>query len=251
LDKYISKFSLNDIINLESQDLQFLSLQNAWKKISVKSKNKIIDQNLFLLLILQNWLVSYQIAWSWENRREEFSQKIVQDREIISQILWDKKDNIDRRYNFLTTSKYNKRIYNIKKSRLIRFNKILETIDWQDDKFFLNHYQDMNWLLMNISQIMDRPPDSKTITFTVKMFWYGSRIIFEKIIYYPIQIKIPIDSRLKKIYEINTGKKLLNNIQDKKSIMKYFEDLSKKHNIPALHLDSILWIDYRKNHIKK
>ncbi|MFZ2150997.1 MAG: N-glycosylase/DNA lyase [Candidatus Absconditicoccaceae bacterium] len=250
MDKYISKFSLKDIIYLESQDLQFLSLQNAWKNISEKSTNKITDQNLFLFLILQNGLVSYQIAGSGENRREEFSQKIVQDREMISKTLLNN-NNIDRRYEFLTTSKYNKRIYNIKKSRLVRFNKFLEELDWDDDKFFLNYYQNMNGLLSKISQIMDRPADSKTLTFTVKMFGYGSRIIFEKIVYYPHQIKIPIDSRLKKIYEINTGKKLLNNIADKKLIGKYFEDLSKKHNIPALHLDSILWIDYWKNHIQK
>lgn len=251
MDKYISQFSLKDIIYLESQDLQFLSLQNAWKKISEKSTNKIIDQNLFLFLILQNWLISYQIAWSGENRREEFSQKISKDRNKISQYLIKNKDNTDRRYNFLTTSQYNKRIYNIKKSRLIRFNKFLEELDWQDNKFFLNYYQNMNWLLSNISQIMERPSDSKTLTFTTKMFWYWARIVFSKIIYYPPQIKIPIDSRLKKIYEINTGKKLSNNIKDKKLISKYFEDLSKKHNISALHLDSILWIDYRKNHIQK
>ena len=250
MDKYISQFSLKDIIKLESQDLQFLSLQNAWKKISAKSINKKIDQNLFLFLILQNWLVSYQIAWSWENRREEFSQKIIKDRNKISKNLINKNNNIDRRYDFLTTSKYNKRIYNIKKSRLIRFDKFLEELDWQDDKFFLNYYQNMNWLLNKISQIMDRPSDSKTLTFTVKMFWYWARIVFDKIIHYPQNISIPIDSRLKKIYEINTGKKLLNKAEDKKLVVRYFEDLSQKHNIPALHLDSILRIDYWKK-IKK
>jgi len=246
LEKYISKFSLDDIINLESRDLQFLSLQNARKNISLKSTDKAIDKNLFLFLILQNWLVSYQIAWSWENRREEFSQKIVQDRDKISKNLIKNKNNIDRRYDFLTTSKYNKRIYNIKKSRLVRFNKILENIERKDQNIFLNYYQDMNWLLEKISEIMARPSDSKTITFTIKMFGYWSRIVFEKIISYPHNIKIPIDSRLKKIYEINTGKKLRNNVEDKKLIIKYFADISKKYKISPLHLDSILRIDYRK-----
>jgi len=250
LDSYISKFSLNDIIKLESQDLQFLSLQNAWKNISTKSTNKIIDQNLFLFLILQNWLISYQIAWSWEKRREEFSQKIIKDRNKISKNLINKKDNIDRRYDFLITSKYNKRIYNIKKSRLIRFNKFLEEIDRKDPNFFSDYYQDMNWLLNKISQVMDRPIDSKTLTFSIKMFGYWARIVFEKIIYYPPQIKIPIDSRLKKIYQLNTGKKTSNKIEDKKLIIKYFERLSTKHNIPPLHLDSILRISYRNKKTK-
>lgn len=246
MDKYISDFSLKDIIDLESKDPQFLSLQKAWNKISDKSKDKILNQNLFLFLILQNWLISYQIAWSWENRREEFSQKLVQDRNIISRNLSAQKDNINRRYDFLTTSKYNKRIYNIKKSRLVRFNKFLEELNRKDKTFFLNHYKNMEWLLHQISEIMDRPKYSKTLTFTIKMFWYWARIVFEQLIIYPQSIAIPIDSRLKKIYEINTNKKSLNKAEDKKLIKKYFEDISQKHKIPPLHLDSILWIDYRK-----
>lgn len=253
MESYLSKFSINDIIKIESQDLQFLALQKVRKKINSNTKNKkekIINQNLFLFLILQNWLISYQIAWSWENRREEFSQKINKDRKTISKNLIQQKNNIDWRYWFLTTSQYNKRIYNIKKSRLIRFNKFLETINWEDQDLFLNHYQDMNWLLNKISQIMERPSDSKTLTFTIKMFGYWARIIFNKIIYYPGCINIPIDSRLKKIYEINTNQKLSNNIKDKKMIAKYFAELSNKYQIPPLHLDSILRIDYRKKHIK-
>lgn len=246
MDKHIAKFSLDDIIKLESQDLQFLALKNAWNQIAIRSSQATIDQNLFLFLILQNWLVSYQIAWSWENRRTEFSQKIEKDWTKISKDLINKKDNIDRRYNFLTTSKYNKRIYNIKKSRLIRFNKFLKVIDRKDENFFLNHYQNMSWLLNNISKTMDRSPDSKTMTFAIKMFWYWARIVFDKTIYYPHEIKIPIDSRLQKIYEIDTWKKLSKTAEDKKLIAKYFDSLSQKHSIPPLHLDSILRIDYRK-----
>jgi DNA-(apurinic or apyrimidinic site) lyase len=98
---------------------------------------------------------------------------------------------------------------------------------------------------------MERPRDSKTLTFTIKMFGYGARIIFKKIVYYPIDINIPIDSRLKKIYEINTNQKPSNNIKQKKMIAKYFANLSNQYKIPPLHLDSILWIDYRKKYIKK
>lgn len=246
MESYISKFSQKDILALEAQDLQFLSLQNAWEIIWKDKKNKIINQNIFLFLILQNGLISYQIAWSWENRREEFSQKIIKDWKIISQKLTKGSNNIDRRYDFLTTSRYNKRIYNIKKSRLVRFNTFLNQGDRNDENFFLNYYQDMVWLLQKISQIMARPRDSKTLTFTIKMFGYGCRIVFEHVIDYPHEISIPIDSRLQKIYKINTGKKLSNSIKDKKIIAKYFDKLSNKHKIAPLHLDSILRIAYRK-----
>lgn len=227
-----------------------MSLKNARKQINNESKHKIRNQNLFLFLILQNSLISYQIAWSWENWREEFSQKIIKNRKVISRSLINK-NNIDRRYDFLTSSKYNKRIYNIKKSRLIRFNKFLGNIDRENKTFFLNHYQNMEWLLQNISQIMNRPANSKTLTFAIKMFWYWSRIVFSKTIYYPHNIAIPIDSRLKKIYETSTNKKISNKTKDKKTLESFFNNLSQKHKIPPLHLDSILRIDYRKKYISK
>jgi len=57
LKSYLSKFSINDIIKIESQDLQFIALQKARNKIDSNTKSKkekIINQNLFLFLILQN-----------------------------------------------------------------------------------------------------------------------------------------------------------------------------------------------------
>lgn len=252
MENYISKFSIQDIIEIESKDLQFIALQKARNKIKSKTtKDKIINQNLFLFLIIQNWIISYQIAWSWEKWREEFSEKIIKERDKISDLLINNKNNIERRYNFLTTSKYNKRIYNIKKSRLIKLNKFLDNMDRNDKNIFENHYKDMEWLLTTISEIMNRPKDSKTLTFTIKMFWYWSRIVFDNIIYYPHTINIPIDSRLKKIYETNLSKKIWNKKSDLILIKKFFSQLSKKHNIAPLHLDSILRIKYRKNEIKK
>lgn len=245
---------MQDIIELESKDLQFIALKNVRNKIKLKSKNskdKIINQNLFLFLILQNWIISYQIAWSWEKRREEFSEKIIKERDKISDLLINNKNNIERRYNFLTTSKYNKRIYNIKKSRLVRLNKFLDNLSRDEESFLKNYYKDMEWLLTNISNIMQRPKDSKTLTFTIKMFWYWARIVFDEIIYYPQSITIPIDSRLKKIYETNISKKIWNKKSELILIKNFFSQLSQKYNIAPLHLDSILRIKYRKNKIKK
>lgn len=51
-----------------------------------------------------------------------------------------------------------------------------------------------------IAQIMNQKQDAKTIVFTTKMFGYGARIVFEKIIKYPFEIQIPLDSRLTRIY---------------------------------------------------
>ena len=61
----------------------------------------------------------------------------------------------------------------------------------------------MELLLDDISKIMNKSDESKTITFAVKMFGYGSRTVFAKFVKYPIDIQIPVDSRLKKIYYSN------------------------------------------------
>jgi DNA-(apurinic or apyrimidinic site) lyase len=40
------------------------------------------------------------------------------------------------------------------------------------------------------------------MVFAVKMFGYGARIVIEKFIPYPMSIGIPVDSRIRKIYEL-------------------------------------------------
>jgi N-glycosylase/DNA lyase len=72
-----------------------------------------------------------------------------------------------------------------------------------------------------------------------------------------MEISIPIDSRIKKIYLTMTpfvkGEMkgdFLHNITDTQ-IQAYFQNLSKKYNIAPLHLDSILWLDYWSKIIKK
>lgn len=57
-----------------------------------------------------------------------------------------------------------------------------------------------------------------------------------------MSINIPIDSRIKKIYTLNTNKPSSDILQ----ISKYFENLSKEFNISPLDLDTILRLDYRK-----
>jgi hypothetical protein len=46
---YLSQFSFADIIEIESKDLQFVSLKNAWENILLKSENKILAKNIFSL----------------------------------------------------------------------------------------------------------------------------------------------------------------------------------------------------------
>jgi N-glycosylase/DNA lyase len=53
---------------------------------------------------------------------------------------------------------------------------------------------------------------------------------------------LPLDSRLKNIYKKYTK----NKEYSKKDIQKFYLVLSQKLNIPPLHLDTVLWLNYDK-----
>lgn len=231
LEKYISQFSFEEILKIEESDRQFLALKKSWNQIKNKYWNEKINQNLFLFLILQNSIVSYQIAGSGENRREEFAEKILCDFEKILELFSKWESNVGRWYGFLTSSKYNKRLYNLKKNRLTKFDKFF--FEWKCEAF-MEYYNDMNSLLADVVAIMWMKHADKTMTFAIKMFGYGARIVFDKFIKYPIDIKIPVDSRIIKIWKRFDI--------DEKDIQNYLQKISEKCSIPPLHLDSLLWI---------
>lgn len=242
IDTFIQKYNIKKIKQLEKSDLQYVALKKARNNISNQ------DPDLFLYLVLQCALVGYQIAWSGENWWNEFGQKITIDRQVLKKTWNQQQDNCDWRYDFLTTSKYNKRIYNIKTKRIQKFNKILK-----NENNFYQFWNDLEKLNNTLAKTMNAKIDNKTITFATKMFGYAYEIISWQDTIYPMSINIPIDSRLKTIY-LNTanhpGEKTNQHISPgwnkEKEIQSYFQNLSQKYNIPPLHLDSILRIDYWK-----
>ena len=232
LKDFLAKYNIKKAKELEHIDPQFLALQNCRNNISNK------DENLFAFLVIQCALVSYQIAWSGELWWTEFWEKVKNDRDILLIMRNDWKSNTERWYDFLKNSKNNKRIYNIKKSRIEKINKLLET-----ERNFLQYYDKLENLNELLAKAMNTNIYSKTIVFAIKMSWYAYSIISWNDVQYPISISIPLDSRIKKIYLLNT-----NTSWDVKTldILKYFLDLSNKLGIPPLDLDTILRLDYRK-----
>ena len=248
LEKFIQQYNIDKIKELESTDPQFLALQKARK--SIWNQNP----DLFLYLVLQCALVGYQISWSGELWRWEFWNKITQDRDKLNNLRENDKSNNKRRYNFLTTSQYNKRIYNIKTNRLLKFEQILI-----HTKNFSQYQSNMIELQKQIAKTMKSKPQTKTIVFAIKMFGYACQAISKTDIAYPVYpqtISIPIDSRIKKIYFTMTPfvkGEMKGDLSDHTDtqIQTYFDHLSTKYNIAPLHLDSILWLDYRYNFYKK
>lgn len=231
LEKFLKKYNIKKAKELEHKDPQFLALKKCRNKI----KNK--DKNLFLFLVIQCSIVSYQIAWSGELWRTEFGEKVQNDWDILLYTRNNNQSNTERRFNFLKSSKNNKRIYNIKKSRIEKLNKLLLT-----EKDFSKYQNKLEILNEILAKTMWTKLYSKTIVFAIKMFGYAHRIISGNDTKYPQSINIPVDSRLKKIYKLNTDK----DTNDESKIRKYFWDLSSKFSIPPLDLDTILRLDYRK-----
>ena len=121
LEDFLKAYDIKKAKELEHIDPQFLALKNCRNNI----KNK--DENLFLYLVIQCAIVSYQIAWSWELRWIEFGEKVQKDWNVLLDTRNNNESNTERRFKFLKTSKNNKRIYNIKKSRIEKLNKLLLT----------------------------------------------------------------------------------------------------------------------------
>ncbi len=222
LYQLIKRFNIEDAIKIEFEDKQFLALKKLYD-------NKKFSDEIYLFLIILNSIVSYQLSWKGEDRWEEFSEALISCRLNI-------KENI---YSFfeklLKEGKNNKRFVNFK------LNRITKAINfWEKFKNkSYQYYEDMIKLAQDLASFMNQKIDDKTIVFAVKMFWYGARLVYGKINIYPYWLMIPLDSRLKQLYELNFWQK-----DNEKVIKQYYLNLSHKLNIPPLHLDSILWVKF-------
>jgi len=220
----LKKYSLESVIELEKTDRQFLALQ----KLYISKK---FDDGDYLFLTIANALVCYQLSGRGEDYWEEFVNS-VRDLKINSF------DDIEEFFVlFLPESKNNKRLVNIKLKRIKKLcNFYNRDINWK------HYYQNMDILAQDLSSVMNQKITDKTIVFAVKMFGYAGRNVFGYVEYYPDVLVLPLDSRLKNIYKKYTK----NKEYSKKDIQKFYLVLSQKLNIPPLHLDTVLWLNYDK-----
>lgn len=197
LESYIAQYSFDAIIAIEESDRQFLALYKAWQKLH---HIQGMSEDLFVFLVLECALISFQVAGSGPDWREEFATKIVTDCLLLIDL---GVNNVDRWYDFLTHSRYNKRLYNIKRKRLEKIvlgsPHIIGPLSWED------YYVNMTLLCENLAVCMQQSVYSKTITLAIKMFGYAKRITTGAFVRYPMEVRIPVDSRLKKIYTLSGG----------------------------------------------
>ncbi len=228
----INQYSFEEIIAIEESDRQFLALKSAWELVGNRDFGGIdvgVVKEVFLRAVIYNALISYQIAWSGELRWEEFAEKLKSDFDVLLVDFLQWNPSLDWRYNLMVTSKYNKRLYNIKLKRLKKFSEFsLQSMEW--------YYDNMVDLWQDLSKAMWVHLWSKTLSFAVKMFGYASRVVFDKFIPYPLAVSIPVDSRIRRLFLISYGE-----LSDKEIIEKTYE-FSQNSGISPLHLDSLFWV---------
>ncbi len=222
LYKKLSNYKLIDALELESNDRQFIALKKLWEKL--------LDKELFLALTIANSIICYQLSWKWEDYWEEFSQYFSDIKIIESNLL-------EELSIFIANSKNNKRFIATKQARLEKLRPFIDIFFWK----WKYYYENMAELRDILAKTMKQKKDAKTIVFAVKMFGYSSRTIFD-FIEYPLEISIPVDSRLTNLFDIYKGE-----YQD---INLFYWDLSEKIKISPLHLDWIVWNLYEKLIIK-
>jgi len=229
----LKQYSISDAIKIEESDRQYIALKNLSENIE--------NKELYLSLILANAIICYQLSWKWENYWEEFAEYFTTlspeggkypkgDRGLI--IEWI----ISELSTFIKQSKNNKRFIDTKVKRLEKLKSFLDIFIWNEELY----YDDMEKLRDSLAKTMKQKKDAKTIVFAVKMFSYWARNIYNKINYFPENINVPVDSRLIALYE-----KYQNPLAPLSGgIEQFYSDLSKKLNIPELHLDAIVWVNY-------
>lgn len=213
----LKNYNIDSAIEYENNDTQYIALTNLWNKLENN------DKHVYLSFIIANALICYQLSWKGEEYWEEFSDK------LFDYIKSWKKDILEFFEDFLPNSKNNKRFVNIKISRIKKVIPFLERFRNNE----LYYYENMNIILAEIWKVMKQKLNAKTIVFSIKMFSYWARNCFWKLIYFPNEITIPIDSRLVKIYEKYW--------KNEEKIEVFYSKISSKLWIPELHLDAIIW----------
>lgn len=220
----LKEYTIDDAISLENNDPQYKALDNL--------HNSIIDKKQFFSLILVNSLLTYQLSSTGEEYWEEFS--ICADKYFCNKQFNTNQTCIFFK-DFLPTSKWNKRLLNMKLIRITKIELFLEQFISNLEKYLEN----LIILRDDLSTAMKQKTDAKTIVFAIKMLLYWKRIAnLETPINIIKQITIPIDSRLEKIFEIYK--------EEYTDIKKFYRDLSIKLDIPEIHLDTILWLKYKE-----
>lgn len=217
LIEILKSISIVDILEFEENyDEQFIALKYMYFHMA--------DPKKFVSLVVVNALVCYQLSCTGEKYWWEFARHFAGGDVDIASL---PEPFID----FILGSKCNRRLRNIKISRILRIWPLI-----------VRYTDSIEWLIKNqwqfakiIAQNLKTKLSSKTIVFMVKMLNYALRIVTNKRIVAPFEADIPLDSRIRRISK---------NLGIKEPLL-FWREISGIVGIPCLHIDSLLWISSR------
>lgn len=245
--EFLLNINKNKLWEYCSNESQYKSIKKTRKTL----KSYWISKREFLFFIIQNSSISFLLSSSWENRRSEVTNHF-RDYYIQHQSIELEKFFLDFWEPSFTLLKWNRRLKNNKLSRL---KKISQNIYELSNKYcdLLNKINSENIIntqliefYKELAKAFWQRPTDKTVAFSTKMFICGLRIVDNFEYPFPHEISIPIDSRLQKIYEIETGLDW-NNFN---KVFEFFQNLSISSWISPLDIDTLLWTYYYRKYIK-
>ena len=192
----------------EHIDPQFKALTHLYHHIE--------DRNAFPRLVVANALVSYQLSGRGEEWWWEFAHWFSR-REV--------KDIYEAYSKFLPKSRTNRRLVHAKLKRLERAKGFLMEMDVD------RYYKDMLSLRDALAGVLNTRKDAKTVVFAVKMFGYAMRIATGEFVPYPMEVPIPVDSRIERVT------KRFGRVDP----IHFWNTVAGRTGVPPLHIDSILW----------
>ena len=114
----IKDISINDAVKIEESDLQFFALKELYEKLNPPTLSDIPlkkgkqSNDIYLSLVVANSIICYQLSSSWEKYWEEFSK-------YFGEYKVSKENLIEKLWEFIANSKWNKRFVETKKQRLL------------------------------------------------------------------------------------------------------------------------------------
>ena len=234
LANILKNIGLNKILKIELIDPQFISI----KSLAGTCKSKTP------LLSYLNALISYKLSCRGELYWLEFSEFFRNSRlcnEYERDLIINVKEQMLKSFNeFLRVSKCNKAGIQTKMKRLVKISAMLEPIY---STILCKEFLKL-WELTY--RLLKARPESKTIVFSVKMAYYGLKALGQYLTSLPMNIPIPVDTRIAKVTYYSgllvgptNWRELYVNT---KAVIDVWNRIAYLSLVPPLHIDSLLWL---------
>ncbi len=234
LSQLFKKEETIDLISkAEKKDVQFKVVKNIQKYI------QDIKESSFLILSIA--LVSYMLTVKGEEHWRLLEKHVQKN---------TGSDTLTIIESFVRESS-SLRLY--RKSKMRRIQKVITKLYPVFLKNFQKYLNNLEKLRKDIAKILGTSRDSKTVVFSIKMFYYCMKAKGLKLDI-PISISIPVDYRISFVSILNNLIIPRTNIveKDKKArfvrqyckheVREAWEKIGYNSNIPPIKIDTLLWV---------